>query len=175
MPLAGIIEILEQLVPGKISTRLDDACQTRIIDVGFVDDTAFSAKTQLDVAPLDVGMAIAQCRQAKASIRLGVFAVADAKRSVPKGERSRRAHAPIADWNRPRFLGAELAMRLRPGAVPRHDLDRNRRILPQGLGGKLRLLVGGRMHCHNRFFISDEFRKGLSDIAKDQRIQRHGL
>src|SRR6516165_652624 len=54
----------------------------------------------------------------------------------------------------------------------RHELDRNRRILVQGCGGKLCLFVGERTDGNHRFSITDEFRKGLSNIVEDQRVHR---
>jgi hypothetical protein len=53
----------------------------RVFDVGFIGDAALSAKAQLDAAPLDVSMPIAQCRQPEASVRPRILAVADPKKS----------------------------------------------------------------------------------------------
>jgi hypothetical protein len=44
-----------------------------------VSVAAFSAKTQMDVAPLYSRVSVAQGRQAKASVGPGIFAIANAK------------------------------------------------------------------------------------------------
>jgi hypothetical protein len=77
--LAGIVEILEQLVPRKIATGFNDARKARIIDVAFVARPAFAAKAELDMVSLDLGMSVAQGGQTEASVRSGIFAIAYTK------------------------------------------------------------------------------------------------
>ena len=93
--LAGIVYILKQFIAGEVPTCLDDTRKSRIIDIGFVAIAAFAAKTQMDVAPFYSGVPVAQGRQAKASIRLGIFAVANAKEAEFQKPNHRGKH-PLA-------------------------------------------------------------------------------
>ena len=79
MALANIVEILNQLVSRKIATRLDDARKARIIDIALVPSATFTAKTQVNVGSLNLGMPVAQGSQAEAAVGLSIFAVAYAK------------------------------------------------------------------------------------------------
>ena len=74
-----MVKILEQLVPRKIATGVDDAGKTWIIDVAFVAGAAFAAKAELDVGTVDLGMTVAQGGQPKASVCPNIFAIAYAK------------------------------------------------------------------------------------------------
>src|SRR5438132_11197247 len=79
MPLAGLVDILEQLVAGQVATSLDDAGEPAIDDVALATQTAFAAEAEMDMAVFDRDMAVAQGGQSIALVGSGVFAVADPK------------------------------------------------------------------------------------------------
>src|SRR5258707_7018920 len=96
MALAGIVEVLEQLVSRQVTTRFDDTREPRVVDVAIVAEPALAAETKPNVAAPDVGMAIAQRRQTKAVVRSGVFVVADPKQGLLQQPHDRRQHSPAA-------------------------------------------------------------------------------
>src|SRR5437762_10989473 len=79
VPIATIIEVLEQLISGQISAILDNTRETPVIDVRLVMLAVFSAKADVYSAALDRDMSVSQGRQAKALVLLGVLIVADPK------------------------------------------------------------------------------------------------
>src|SRR5438105_6969783 len=81
MPLAVLVEILEQLVAGKVAASLDDAGEPGIVDVALATQAAFAAKAEMDMAAFDRDMAVAQGGQSIALVVSGVFAVADPEQS----------------------------------------------------------------------------------------------
>src|SRR6516225_4534799 len=79
MALAGIVEILEQLISRKVPARFDNAGKPWVVDIAVVPAAALAAKTEIDMASLNPGMPVAQGRQAKASVRHCIFTIAYAK------------------------------------------------------------------------------------------------
>src|SRR5215469_13112400 len=126
MALANIVEILKQLKSRKVATRLDDARKARIIDIAFVPSATFTAKTQVNVGSLNLGMPIAQGRQAEAAVGLGIFAVAYAKRRQFQKPDNRGEH-PLA-WE-------TVATQIRVDASPdqRQDAGKHQRLAVFGL------------------------------------------
>ena len=95
MAHAGIVEILEQLISRKVPARFDNAGKPWVVDIAVVPAAALAAKTEIDMASLNPGMPVAQGRQAKASICLGIFAVANAKEAELQKPNHRGKH-PLA-------------------------------------------------------------------------------
>src|SRR4051812_41685700 len=77
--LAVIVHVLKQLIARQVAAVLHNARETPVVDVGLVVLTAFAAKTDVDTAAFDGDMPVAQRRQSKALVHLGVLAVADTK------------------------------------------------------------------------------------------------
>src|SRR5205085_6848516 len=79
VPIAILIEVLEQLISRQISAILDNARETPVIDVSLVVLTVLSAKADVYSAALDRDMPVPQGRQSKALVLLGVLVVPDPK------------------------------------------------------------------------------------------------
>src|SRR4029077_20376713 len=77
VPVAVIVEILEQLVAREIATTFADARKPANVDVALVAIAALAAEAEMNTIAVDADMAIAQRGHPKAFVFPSVFTVAD--------------------------------------------------------------------------------------------------
>ena len=106
MAVALVVEVLEQLVARQVAAILDDAREAAVAMPPFVPDAALAAKAEADVAAVDLGVPVAQGRQAEAVVGLRVFAVADAEQGQLEQPDDRRQH-PLARQAVPAQIGVD--------------------------------------------------------------------
>src|SRR3954471_10916773 len=76
--LAGLVAVLEELLPGQVLAALDDACEPRIGDRDAVLDAALAAKAEAQDRAVDGEMAAPQRGEAVRAVVAHVLVVADA-------------------------------------------------------------------------------------------------
>ena len=75
---AFIVDILEQLLPGKFLTPLDDLGDLGITNVDLVLDSALAFELDAKFRSREFGMSIPHCRQAERVVASGILHVSDA-------------------------------------------------------------------------------------------------
>jgi len=76
LPLAGGVDVLEQLIAGNLAAGLDDAREARVAEIDGVADAALAAELEAHGPPRNFRVLIAQGRQAKRFVVLRVLLVA---------------------------------------------------------------------------------------------------
>src|SRR6266513_5385722 len=78
LALAGGVDVLEQLLPGKVLALLDDAREAPVGDRHRVIDSALAAEAEEQFRALDLDMALAQGGEAEGAVLARVLVVAHA-------------------------------------------------------------------------------------------------
>src|SRR5262245_26683732 len=89
---AGVIDVLKQLVTGKVAALCDDSGEPSIVDVHRMVDSALPAKLEAQHATTHPHVAVAQRRQSKGLILLHVLLVSDTNEALLEELHDRRQH-----------------------------------------------------------------------------------